>query len=369
MVEKASPPLRRILLTADTVGGVFTYALSLVEALGALGVEVGLATMGAPLQRDQREALSALPHVTVFESSFRLEWMQDPWEDVAQAGRWLLELEARFRPQLIHLNSYVHGALPWRAPLLIVGHSCVLSWWQAVHGECAPPSWERYRSEVRRGLRKAAKIVAPSTAMLAALKRHYDPLPPGEVIFNGSDAARFSPGKKEPFILSLGRLWDEAKNLRVLDQVAPDLPWPVYVAGETAHPDGTRATPQYVTPLGRLHFQEVASYLARASIYVLPAKYEPFGLSILEAALSGCALVLGDIPSLREIWEGAALFVPPHSPEALREALLGLIGSESVREELAARARLRALGLTSRRMAEGYLRVYQDLSRSAVCAS
>ncbi len=32
----------------------------------------------------------------------------------------------------------------------------------------------------------------------------------------------------------------------------------------------------------------------------LPARYEPFGLSVLEAALSGCALVLGDIPSLRE---------------------------------------------------------------------
>ena len=56
--------------------------------------------------------------------------------------------------------------------------------------------------------------------------------------------------------------------------------------------------------------------MGRAAIYALPARYEPFGLSILEAALSGCALVIGDIPSLREIWADAALFVPSDGHDA-----------------------------------------------------
>ena len=39
--------------------------------------------------------------------------------------------------------------------------------------------------------------------------------------------------------------------------------------------------------------------------------YEPFGLAVLEAAQAGCALVLSDIPTFRELWDGAAMFVPP----------------------------------------------------------
>jgi glycosyltransferase involved in cell wall biosynthesis len=67
--------------------------------------------------------------------------------------------------------------------------------------------------------------------------------------------------------------------------------------------------------------------MERAAIYVLPARYEPFGLSALEAALSGCALVLGDLPSLREIWGETAVFIPPDDSEALHSAVSALIGS------------------------------------------
>jgi len=46
---------KRILMTADTLGGVWTYALQLTHALAALEIEVILATMGAPLNDEQRE--------------------------------------------------------------------------------------------------------------------------------------------------------------------------------------------------------------------------------------------------------------------------------------------------------------------------
>ena len=60
-------------------------------------------------------------------------------------------------------------------------------------------------------------------------------------------------------------------------------------------------------------------WLRRATIFALPARYEPFGLSALEAGLAGCALVLGDIP-MREVWHDAAMFVPPEQPAALENA-------------------------------------------------
>jgi len=347
----------------------------------------------------------------VFESCFKLEWMEDPWEDVAKAGEWLLQLEKQLQPDIIHLNGYVHAALPWQAPTLIVGHSCVLSWWKAVKGEAAPASWDRYREEVRRGLQAANLVIAPSAAMLTELNAHYGEIVKGKVISNGRDSGVFYPSVKKEFVLTAGRLWDEAKNVAALEGIAPQLLWPIYIAGEEKHPEGktdamnrnttqlvkfnTGDPPQsplkrgtYIPPnswgargdrsypssivinrlstsnvhlLGRLYTEELASWYAHASIYALPARYEPFGLSVLEAALSGCALVLGDIASLREIWGDAAVFVPPDDGNATAHAINTLIKDSSLRTALAAKARTRALKFTPQRMVAGYLEAYQDL--------
>src|SRR3954447_24882545 len=110
----------KILMTTDTVGGVWNYCLELAGALEPYGVDVALATMGEPLSAEQRRDVAALARVELFESSYRLEWMPEPWDDVAAAGRWLLDLEHRLRPDVIHLNGYAHGALPWSTPALVV---------------------------------------------------------------------------------------------------------------------------------------------------------------------------------------------------------------------------------------------------------
>ncbi|HEV7519303.1 MAG TPA: glycosyltransferase family 4 protein [Thermoanaerobaculia bacterium] len=363
-MSEQGPLPQKVLMTADTVGGVWTYALDLARALSERGIEVALATMGDPLGAAQRETVERIPRLRLFESTFRLEWMEEPWRDIQKASEWLLRLESRIGPDVVHLNSYTHAALPWSAPKLVVAHSCVLSWWSAVRAERAPASWERYRTAVQAGLAAADLVVAPSAAMLAALAEHYGPLPDARVIPNGRDARLFRPvaqGGKEEIVFAAGRLWDEAKNLAALERVAPEIPWPIYVAGESQHPDGGEIRPHNTRLLGRLTPRAMAAWLGRAAIYALPARYEPFGLSALEAALAGCVLVLGDIPSLREVWRNRAVFVPPADPEALRTALLSLIESPDRRNALAAGARARALELTPERMLEGYLAAYGEL--------
>ena len=360
---------RRILMTADTVGGVFTYALELCRGLADHGVEVVLATMGARLTPAQRARLATLENVQVYESELRLEWMDDPWRDVDAAGAWLLELEAVHRPDVIHLNGYAHGALPWRAPVLVVAHSCVLSWWQAVKGEDAPPAWDTYRRRVAAGVSRADLVVAPTQAMLDAVARLYGRMDRNRVISNGRGAPAVHAAPRAPLVFSAGRLWDEAKNLAALAACAPTLPWPVYVAGPTREPglpdsDPGPASCPGLHLLGTLAPEEMDAWLARAAIYALPARYEPFGLSALEAALSGCALVLGDIDSLREVWGDAAMFVPPDDPEALGHAITTLARAPLLRARLAERARGRAGRYTARRMTRAYLDVYSDLVRS-----
>jgi glycosyltransferase involved in cell wall biosynthesis len=85
---------------------------------------------------------------------------------------------------------------------------------------------------------------------------------------------------------------------------------------------------------------------------------------VLEAALARCALVLGDIPSLRENWDGAAEFVPPGDFDALTGVLNGLIEDRGRRVRLGARARTRALVFTPARTARGYLAIYRELMTS-----
>jgi glycogen synthase len=355
------PTLQRVLMTADAMGGVWAYALELCRALGHEGIQVDLATLGAPVSAAQWREARQLPNLTLHESHYRLEWMDEPWADVRASGQWLLELEAALAPDIVHLNGFSHGSLPWRTPALVVAHSCALSWWEAVKGEQAPARYAHYGREVSRGLRAAACVVAPSAAMLAATERLHGPLRFTRVIPNARRAEAYPPGPKEEFVLAAGRLWDEAKNLAALDAVAPGLPFPVRVAGEVQHPEGGRARAPHVQSLGTLAPGELAGWMARAAIYALPARYEPFGLSILEAALAGCALVLGDIPSLREVWGEAARFVHPDDEEGLSRALRELMADPTERERLAREARARALTFTPRRMVEAYLELYAAL--------
>jgi glycosyltransferase involved in cell wall biosynthesis len=339
----------KVLMTADTIGGVWTYAMELTRSLPE--VDFTLATMGRKPSNGQRAEVPA--NVELVESEYKLEWQDEPWRDVDESGRWLLDLESRVRPGIVHLNGYAHGALPFRAHKLVVAHSCVLSWWRAVKNEDAPPEWNEYRRRVARGLIGANCVAAPSAWMLAALDEHYRVTAPGRLIYNGR---RFTPSTghgHKASVFAAGRLWDEAKNLRAVVAAAPSIDWPVRLAGD----GGTDSA--NVTHLGWLEPESLARAYGESAIYLFPALYEPFGLSVLEAALSGCALILGDIPSLREIWRDAAVFVPPRDPAAIARTTNEVIANHHFRHELGQRAQRHALEYSVERMAAGYRETYE----------
>jgi glycogen synthase len=355
----------KVLMTADAVGGIWSYALELARALAPSGAEIVLATMG-PLPNDvQREEAARCRNLRIETSDYHLEWMENPWNDVERAGEWLLALEQRECPDIVHLNGYVHGALPWHAPVCVVAHSCSCSWWRAVKHEPAPDSWDRYRGAVRSGLDAATIVIAPTRAMLAALMTEYGHVDNARVIYNARRASHYPVLQKERLVLSAGRMWDEAKNVSALECVAPSIEWPVYVAGESSMPGIGTIDPTSCCTLGPLDHRTLARWMGRASIYALPARYEPFGLSALEAALAGCALVLGNIPSLRELWRDAALFVDPDDHEELAHMLQRLIADGELRHTIARRCRTRAFAFNAREMASAYLHAYEGALSAA----
>jgi len=333
-------------MSTDAVGGVWTYAAELRAGLAAEGVEVVLATLGP----------SPPPEPGVAYRRCQLEWQDEPWDDVRESGEWLRELAQDERVDLVHLNGYAQAAPPWPVPVVVVGHSCVLSWHEAVRGAAVGASWQRYRREVRAGLCGADAVVAPSSAMASALRRLYDFGRGCRVIANGVSPHPGTSAAKQRLVLGAGRLWDEAKGLDTLDAAAARIGWPVAVAGDAGH-----ASARSVRLLGQLDRATLRLLMDRAAIFAHPARYEPFGLVVLEAALAGCALVLGDIPSLREQWDGAALFVAPGDDVALASALQRLIGDDALRSTLAASAHRRAARNDARTMARAYAELYVHL--------
>jgi glycosyltransferase involved in cell wall biosynthesis len=342
-----------VLLTSDCVGGVWTHSLDLARGLRAAGAEVVLATMGAPLRADQRAEAESAGVDALHESDFPLEWMESPWEGVDAAGEWLLEVADAESVDVLHSNSFAHGALDCKRPVVVVGHSCVVSWWRAVEGADPPREWDEYRRRVSAGLDAADAVVAPTRAMLRELERAYG-RQSGIAIVNGSSAPETN-AEKEPFALAAGRMWDRAKGLDLLDRAAAGLQWPVLAAGE-----GGAA--QHVRALGRQSPRELAGLRGRAAIFVAPARYEPFGLAILEAARAGCALVLADIPSLRELWTGAAVFVDPRDATALRAALAELMAAPGERVRLGRAAQMHARRYSVERMVREYLGLYERVA-------
>lgn len=353
-----------VLMTADCVGGVWTYALDLARALPQC--RFSLATMGARPGPAQREAVAALPNARLFESDWKLEWQPNPWRDVERAGEWLLQLEREMRPDLVHLNGFSHGATPFDAPKIVVAHSDVGSWWRAVKGEDAPPDWNLYREKVRAGLGGAAAIVALTRAQSDELRAVYG-CEGALVIPNGAAASREESenGEARPpieiaFVLAAGRLWDEAKNIALLDAVAPHLSAPVRIAGAAGF-GGDEFRARHLQLLGILTPAQMRAAMRQAAIWAHPARYEPFGLATLEAAIEGCALVLSDIPTLRELWHGAALFAPPDDARAWAKALNSLLQNDSARQNYARLARARAKDYSLQRFGRAYAALYAQL--------
>jgi glycosyltransferase involved in cell wall biosynthesis len=358
-----------ILMTTDAVGGIWQYTDHLARRLARVGHEITLAAIGPEPSAAQRLEVAAIDGVALRACPGKLEWMPDSEAEIDRIGDWLLALEDRRRPDVVHLNGLCHGALPWRTPSLVVAHSCVRSWWRACHWCDPPPEWNGYVRRAGDGLRGAGMVVAPTASFLAEMAALYGPFRQSRVIANGGERDRFPPLAKRPYAIGIGRIWDQAKNFDRLERIADRASWPIMLAGEAIDPTtGEDRTPCSAIYIGRLPQPVLARWLGHAGLFVHPALYEPFGLAALEAAYAGCALLLADIPTLRELWDGAAVFFDPRAEDELLSALNALAADPARIDALAAAARRRARDFGADRMAGEYDRAYRELlsSRAAL---
>lgn len=178
------------------------------------------------------------------------------------------------------------------------------------------------------------------------------------VALPGTDPAPQAPRRGDPpLILGVGTLsrrkgWDLL--LSALAAVA-DRPWRAVIAGaddrdpETAAAlraqcEARRLAGRVDLP-GALPRAEVDRLYLEADLFVLPSRYEGFGMVVTEALARGLPVIAADAGAVAEAAGGAARLVPPEDPRALAEALEDLLDRPAARDRLAAAARARAADL------------------------
>jgi glycosyltransferase involved in cell wall biosynthesis len=352
---------QRVLLTADAIGGIWQYVLDLSRALGAQGVETVVALLGPSPGAAQAAEMRAMPGVKLVETGLPLDWLCDGPGPVLAAGASIVALAQDEHVDLVQLNMPTLGAAaPPPLPVVAVTHGCVSTWWQAARPRV--PLDERYQwhaALMREGLRAADRVVAPSACYARTVARHYGLARTPSVVHNGRQPLIHPCGAPaQDCVLTVGRLWDQVKRVRLLDRVAARLSVPFHAAGATRGPHGETVMLEHLHLLGEIDTAAIARRLAPRPVFVSAASFEPFGLSVLEAAAAGCALVLSDIPTFRELWSGAAVFVEGDDEADYARAIDTLIGDTALRLQLGDAARDRAEHYVPASMADAMLAIY-----------
>ncbi|EMD83282.1 glycosyltransferase family 4 protein [Pacificimonas flava] len=356
----------QIMLTTDAVGGVWQYTVSLAAGLIDRGYGVHILTLGPTPDAAQRRGVPAAARLTSLDAP--VEWMAaSPAELADVAGRIAHVAEAAGADLLqLHSASLAPPAPP--CPVIAMQHSCLATWWRAVRGDAPPKDFEWRIEAHAAGLRRADLVTAPSSAFAQMTAEAYD-LPRRPVtVHNGRAPLGVDELPPGDFVLTVGRLWDDSKNVAVLDAAARHLTVPVLAAGPLSGPNGETRRFDHLSCLGRCEESAIADLLSARPVFASTAVYEPFGLAVLEAAQAGCALVLSDIPVFRELWDGAALFAPPGDAAAFRAAIDGLFADAQRRRELGAAARLRSRQFTPGRMVAGMMDVYGRVTAERAAA-
>lgn len=347
---------RRVLITLDAVGGVWRYALDLAAGLAARDTRCLLVGFGP--EPDAAQSAECVGQEVVWTGE-PVDWTVTDATALRPGTRRIAELAAAWDADVLHLNlpSQAVG-LSTDRPVVVASHSCVPTWWRAVQGTPLPDDWAWHKAVNAQGLRRADAIVVPSESHGAALRAVYGDLPRLHVVHNAV-SVQHSGGIREPSILAVGRWWDAGKNGAVLD--AATSPWPIVAAGPLAGPNGQQAVFRNARAIGNLPHRDILTLMRRTAVFAAPSRYEPFGLAVVEAAASGAALVLSDIPTFRELWDGAALFVDADDAAGWSRAFATLAADAALRGRLANEAGTRACAFSLPRQAARLSELYASI--------
>jgi glycosyltransferase involved in cell wall biosynthesis len=360
-----SGPPPTLFITTDAVGGVWSYSVALARGMSRLGWRCVLAVLGPPPSVAQCHEIAGLAGCAVHLTQLPLEWTLSGRPELDRLTTELAAQAGEQRATTVHLHAPSLAACAWRVPVVAVAHSCMATWWDAVRGGPRPEAIAWHAAATAQGLRSAEGVIAPSRAFANDLVLAYEIGRSITVVPNGLEDPVAGSVPRGGFVLAAGRLWDEAKNIASLDGAAGAMRTPVHVAGPLHAPGAANVSFTNLVHLGNLAPPALQGAMARAAIFASPARYEPFGLAVLEAAQHATPLVLADIPTFRELWSGAAIFLPPGDTRAWASCLDRLAQDSPRRAALGRAARIRARHYTVAAMVSATAAIHHHIGGTA----
>lgn len=380
----------KILLINDygsPVGGAEVLAFALRDALREQGHDVRLFSSSAGMKAASRkvdyECFGTLSRFRTLLQTFN-PWayfrlrrvLQEFQPDVVHVRMFLTQISPLILPLLRRIPSLYH--VVWYRPicptgtkLLPTGSPCGEPAGLACYRNgCVPlRDWLLLRLQMwlwRQWRQAFKRIVANSRAVQACL--HNDGIEPVEVIHNGVAVAPFARVlSSKPVAVCAARLVPEKGVdvlLRAFALVAQELPEArLLVAGDGPERNALAdlaaqlGISGHVKFLGHLEKGEMERTFATAWVQVVPSRWaEPFGLVAVESMMRGTAVIASATGGLTEIVEQGktGFLVPPNDPDELAGRLV---------DALSDRAKVEAMGLSGRRVAEVCFSLARQSSR------
>jgi glycogen synthase len=380
-------------------GGLGTAVGGWVAGSARSGVDVGVLLIEGPLADDEHANVTygrpgpSRPATGEAIERGGVTFFQAPSSDAVDAG---LEAVERWQPDIIHLHTAMiwHVAAAIRAdsgkPLVYHVHSVDRAEYELGH---EPNQWLAQAVEQTEAIRSADRLIALSESERELLTFYYpDERRRIRVVGNGIDDstearhAAFSRREgRSPLVLYSGRLV-ERKGIHELIAAIPAVldeePGTRFtLAGGPPAVNSADVARQWL-PVeleqhrNQIHFTgwlapaQVEEWYRAADILVVPSRYEPFGMVILEGMLNGLPIVAASVGGPAEILEDehTGLLFPPRDARSLAAALIRLVRSATLRLRIgsAAAREVRSRWMWPKRV-ERMRGVYCELSPAACC--
>lgn len=355
-------------MLAELRTGTEEYIEGLVWGLSRLGESVVGCGRHGPLLPDK--AGLGLP-IRAKNPLWRKWW----WENVA-----VRRVSAGM--DLLHIPHLSHPAASLTVPTVVTVHD-LIPWRLAEYRR----RWrdQAYFSHMKKTLPYATALVAISNATYQDIADFFPGLAPKvTVIPNGIHADFFRPVevalmhtihdkhglRRHPRILYLGG-YNSRKNVprlirsakRVFDQLKDG---ELVLVGARGNSDIHRVVQQcgigdraILTPY--LSRTDVVALYHASDIFVFPSQYEGFGLPPAQALATGLPVIAGDTPAVREVVGDAGIFVDPLDDGEWDDAIMSVLKTPALAQQMVARGRIRAQNFTWEQVAVQYRDLYRHI--------
>ncbi|PYQ99741.1 MAG: glycosyltransferase [Acidobacteria bacterium] len=200
------------------------------------------------------------------------------------------------------------------------------------------------------------------------------------VIYNGVDPARFSPAAEgtprpeRPLVVNLGLIFPLKGQLDLIEAAAqvrqsiPDVEFRFY-----GSPSDAKYYAECQARVKELELEHTVVFAGstkepwavyrRADVVAMASISEGFPYALIEAMLSGSAIVATDVGGVREALATTGLLVNPCDPPAMAKAVIAMLSSPAERRRIGDMARSRALQhFTDDKFVNQYRQTYQQFS-------